>query len=100
MKRRLFVDNIPKNATQSAIEALFSKAGKVEKVILVENKRDGRQEDHCFVQMATLEDAKKAIQLINRSKFENQILTVTHAGPVNQREGFSGVGTTEERKNR
>lgn len=64
------------------------------------NKVSGKPESHCFIQMGSEAEANKAIQQFNKTPFEKSTLTVTHAGPINQRDGFSGVSTTEERKNR
>lgn len=56
---RVFVRNISLKATESDIESLFSKAGKIEEIVLKTN--------FAFIQYATFKSSEEAIRLFNNT---------------------------------
>lgn len=96
MTKKIYVGNISFKATQEDLKTLFSKYGEVESVNLITDPQTGRSKGFGFVEMATDEDANKAIVGLNRSVFMERELSVAEAKPQQPRErrGF------EKRKGR
>ena len=63
MGRRLYVGNLPYSATEDQLTELFGRAGKVDNVRVMRDMATGRARGFAFVEMASDEDAQKAISL-------------------------------------
>lgn len=63
MNTRLFVGNLPFDATRQDLERYFAKAGRVRSARIVIDTESGRSKGYGFVEMETLEAATNAIQL-------------------------------------
>lgn len=85
MAKRLFVGSLPYSATQSQLEELFSKAGKVESVNVITDKFSGQGKGFAFVEMATEEDAQKAIKELNGADLGGRSIVVNEAKPQEDR---------------
>ena len=94
MAKKIYVGNISFKATEDEIRELFSKFGEVESVKVITDPRTGRPKGFGFVEMATEEDAQKAIAGLNGSTFMERTLSVDAAKPQAPRErgGFGGGG--------
>lgn len=92
MEKKLYVGNISFRATEEDVKELFSKAGDVESVKFITDQATGRAKGFGFVEMATEEDAKKAIDSLNGTSFMDRALTVAEAKPQQPRDkrGFGG----------
>lgn len=92
MEKKLYVGNISFQASEDDIRELFSKSGEVESVKLISDQATGRAKGFGFVEMATEEDAKKAIDSLNGTSFMERTITVAEAKPQQPREkrGFGG----------
>jgi cold-inducible RNA-binding protein len=86
MTKKIYVGNIPFKATQEDLKTLFSKYGEVESVNLITDPQTGRSKGFGFVEMATDEDASKAISGLNKSVFMERELSVAEAKPQQPRE--------------
>lgn len=79
MGKKLFVGNLSFNATEEKLKQEFSQSGTVVSVNIIEDKMSGRPRGFGFVEMATDEEAKKAIEQCNGKEFEGRALTVNEA---------------------
>ena len=90
MAKRLFVGSLPYSATSSQLEELFSKAGKVESVNVITDKFSGQGKGFAFVEMATEEDAQKAIKELNGTDLGGRSIVVNEARPQEDRSNRTG----------
>jgi len=81
MAKRLFVGSLSYDATNSQLEELFSQAGKVESVNVITDRYSGRGKGFGFVEMATEEEAKKAIKILNGHDLNGRTIVVNEARP-------------------
>lgn len=87
MSTRLYVGNISFKATEDDMKDLFSQMGEVVSVRLIKDEATGRLRGFGFVEMATKEDAQKAISSLNGTTFMERSLVVNEAKPQERREG-------------
>jgi cold-inducible RNA-binding protein len=87
MNRKLYVGNLPFEATETELQALFATAGTVASVDIVKNRDTGRPRGFAFVEMATDADALSAISSLDDSAYGGRTITVNEASPVEQRSG-------------
>lgn len=95
MEKKLYVGNISFKATEEDIKELFARSGEVESVKIITDAHTGNPKGFGFVEMATVEDAKKAIDELNGTTFMERAITVAEAKPQEPREkrgGFGGGG--------
>ncbi len=85
MAKRLFIGSLPYSATSSQLEELFSKAGKVESVNVITDKFSGQGKGFAFVEMATEEEAQKAIKELNGADLGGRSIVVNEARPQEDR---------------
>jgi cold-inducible RNA-binding protein len=81
MGRRLYVGNLPYQATDEELNVLFSQAGAVESVRVMRDMATGRARGFAFVEMATDEDAQKAVQQFHDYQLQGRALVVNEARP-------------------
>jgi RNA recognition motif-containing protein len=91
MGRRLYVGNLPYTAAEDQLTELFSRAGKVDNVRVMRDMATGRARGFAFVEMATDEDAAKAITDFHEYQMEGRALVVNEARPKPEG-GFGGGG--------
>lgn len=94
MGRRLYVGNLPYKATDDELNDLFSQAGTVESVRVMRDMATGRARGFAFVEMATDEDAQKAINEFHQYQMDGRPLVVNEAKPKPEGggRGFGGGG--------
>jgi cold-inducible RNA-binding protein len=94
MGKKLYVGSISFNATEESLQELFASIGEVESVKIITDQDTGRSKGFGFVEMSSAEDAKKAIEQLNGTKFMERALIVNEARPQQPRErrGFGGGG--------
>lgn len=85
MAKRLFVGSLPYDATNAQLEELFSQAGKVESVNVITDRYTGSGKGFGFVEMATEEEAKKAIKTLNGANLAGRTIVVNEARPQEDR---------------
>ncbi len=81
MGRRLYVGNLPYRATEEDLSALFSRSGVVQTVQVMKDNVTGRARGFAFVEMATDEDAQKAVEQFHQYQMEGRALVVNEARP-------------------
>jgi RNA recognition motif-containing protein len=101
MGRKLYVGNLPYSAGEQELQDLFSQAGSVESVNVMRDMATGRARGFAFVEMATEDDAQKAIEKFNEYSMGGRNLTVNEARPKPQGGGgFGGGGGSRRREPR
>lgn len=86
MSTRLYVGNISFKATEEDIKDLFSQSGEVVSVKLIKDAATGRLRGFGFVEMASKEDAQKAITKLNGNAFMDRNIVVNEAKPQERRD--------------
>lgn len=94
MGKKLYVGSIPFTATEEDLTNLFTTIGEVESVKIITDPGTGRSKGFGFIEMATEEDAKRAIDELNGKSFMERSIVVNEARPQQPREkrGFGGGG--------
>src|SRR5882762_6842352 len=92
MAAKLFVGNLSFQATEEDLRELFQQAGTVETVRIITDQFTGRPRGFGFVEMATKEEATKAVEMLNGRLFRDRNLVVDEARPQPQRGGGGGGG--------
>jgi RNA recognition motif-containing protein len=92
MARKLYVGNLPYDTGEQDLQALFGEAGTVESVNVMRDMATGRARGFAFVEMASDEDAQKAIEKFNDYQLGGRNLTVNEARPKPQGGGGGGFG--------
>ena len=92
MARKLYVGNLPYDTDEQALQTLFAGAGTVETVSVMRDMATGRARGFAFVEMASDEDAQKAITMLNDKDFGGRNLMVNEARPKPQGGGGGGRG--------
>jgi RNA recognition motif-containing protein len=87
MNLKLYVGNIPFGASEEDLRNFFAEAGAVQSVKIVTNAYSGRPRGFGFVEMASQEDATKAISLLNGKTLMDRALIVNEAKPQQKRSG-------------
>ena len=99
MSAKLFVGNLSFQATEEDLRELFAQAGTVETVRIITDQFTGRPRGFGFVEMATKEEAQKAVEMLNGRLFRDRNLVVDEARPQPQR-GAGGGGPRGDRGGR
>jgi RNA recognition motif-containing protein len=86
---KLYVGNLPFNATDDGVRALFSEHGTVEKVSLITDRETGRPRGFGFVEMSNA-DAARAMQALNGADFDGRPLKVNEAQDKERSGGGGG----------
>ncbi len=83
--KKLFVGNLPYSADENQLKELFGQAGTVASVSVITDKYSGRSKGFGFVEMATAEEAQKAMDMFNGYELEGRKLNVNEARPLEER---------------
>lgn len=92
MSVRLFVGNLPYDATEDEIRDHFATAGNVASVFIPVDRETGRKRGFAFVEFDTQEKAQEAIRLFNSQPFKGRALAVNEARARESRPAPSGGG--------
>ena len=98
MGTKLYVGNLPFNTTENELQELFSQAGAVQEVTLMQDRFTGKSRGFAFITMGSEEDAQNAISKLNGHAMEGRQLTVNEARPREARppggggRGYGGGG--------
>ena len=92
MASNVYVGNLTFNTTSADLQALFGEHGEVKKAQVITDRETGRSRGFGFVEMATDEEAQKAIEQLHDHNFGGRNLTVNEAKPMPARSGGGGGG--------
>ncbi len=79
MSSNLYVGNLTFNTTSADLETLFAQHGEVKKAQVINDRDSGRSRGFGFVEMASSEEAKAAIDALNGHNVDGRDLTVNIA---------------------
>ena len=85
MATKLFVGGIPYRTTDEELRQQFSQAGEVTSVYIPMDRMSGRPRGFAFVEMATEEQAQKAIQMFEGADLGGRKMAVSVARPMEER---------------
>ena len=85
MATNLFVGNLPYSMDSDKLGQLFAQAGQVVSAKVISDKYSGRSRGFGFVEMATDEETKKAIEMFNGKDVDGRQLVVNEARPREER---------------
>ena len=83
---KLYVGSLPYTTTDQQLQELFAQHGTVSSAKVISDRYTGRSRGFGFVEMATSEEAKRAIESLNGTKLEQRTLVVNEAKPQEKRE--------------
>ena len=81
MEKRLYVGNLPFDTTEDDLHQLFSAHGQIVSAKLITDMETGRSRGFGFVEMSSEDEAKAAIEKMNKAKVGDRELTVNEARP-------------------
>jgi len=84
MTAKLYVGNLSYSETEEGLREVFSSCGVVESVKIITDRDTGRSKGFGFVEMATDEEAEKAVSEINGKEQGGRTLKVSPARPREQ----------------
>ena len=90
MEKRLYVGNLPFDTSEDQLHELFSAHGQIVTVKLITDQETGRSRGFGFVEMSTEDEAKVAIEKMNKAKVGDRELTVNEARPRPEKSGGRG----------
>lgn len=90
--KKLYIGNVPYQATEGELQNWFEQAGvTVDTVTLIRDRFSGEPRGFGFVEVASDDEAARAIQALNGKDFLGRTLVVNEARPPRER-GFGGGG--------
>lgn len=90
MNKKLYVGNLLYEVGDNELKDLFTQAGAVASASVIKYRDSGRSKGFGFVEMATEDEAKKAIDMLNGQDFQGRKLVVSEARPPQPRRDFGG----------
>lgn len=92
MATKLYVGGVAYATTDDGLREAFAQAGNVVSAKVIIDKMTGRSRGFGFVEMATDEEAQKAIEMWNGKELDGRTLTVNEARPLEERPPRSNGG--------
>ncbi len=94
MAKKLYVGNISYQTTEDDLNTLFSQAGNIESVKIINDQYSGRSKGFGFVEFSTQDEADKAVSMFNGYSLGERKLIVNEARPQAPKRsgGFGGGG--------
>ena len=92
MAKKLYVGGLSYNTNEATLKEFFASAGTVETATIIMDKMTNRSKGFGFVETATEEEAKKAIETLNGKELDGRTLTVNEAKPMEPRAPRTGGG--------
>jgi len=98
METKLYVGNLPYNATEQTLRELFIQAGQVTSVALIKDRDSGQSKGFGFVEMGSQAEMQKAISMFNGYAMNERQLTVNVARPREESGGNYSRGNSNRRR--
>lgn len=88
MNTKLYVGNLPWSATDDQLTEFFERSGIVIKASVILNRETGKSRGFGFVEMATEDEMKNAVEMLNNSIFDGREIIVREAIPEKRATDF------------
>lgn len=85
MAKKLYVGSLSYDTTDESLKNFFSEAGTVETATVIMDRMSGRSKGFGFVEMATDEEAQKAVEMFNGKELDGRTIVVNEARPMEER---------------
>lgn len=85
MGTKLYVGNLPFEATEAELKTLFESAGQVSTINIIRDRATGQGRGFAFVEMSDAESARRAISELDKHQYGGRSLTVNEARPMTPR---------------
>jgi RNA recognition motif-containing protein len=82
MSNKLYVGSLSYDTNDDGLKEFFSQAGAVTSASVIMDKMSGRSKGFGFVEMASEEEAKKAVEMLNGKELDGRTLIVDEARPM------------------
>jgi len=92
MASKLFVGGLSWGTTDDKLRDLFAQAGTVVSATVITDKYTGKSKGFGFVEFASDEEAKAAVDKFNGTEFDGRTITVNEARPLVPRDNQGGGG--------
>jgi RNA recognition motif-containing protein len=92
LNKKLYVGSLPYSVTEEELRDLFNPYGKIESVRIIKDKMTDQSKGFGFVEMATAEEAQRAVEGLNNRELNGRTLVVNNARPEQARESRPGGG--------
>src|SRR5207247_11287509 len=92
MGTKLYVGGLPYSTTEQQLQELFSQQGSVTSAKVITDRYTGQSRGFGFVEMATGEEAQKAISALNGTEMGGRTITGNEARPQERTGGGGGGG--------
>lgn len=89
---KIYVGNLPFSTNEDELTDVFREFGEVTSVALISDRDTGRPRGFGFVEMASDDDARKAISELDGTDLGGRQLKVNEAKPREDRGGGGGRG--------
>lgn len=90
MSTKLFVGGLSWGTTDDKLRDHFAQIGNVVSAMVIIDKYTGKSKGFGFVEFATEEEAKSAIDKLNNTAFDGRTITVNEAKPMVPRSNDGG----------
>ncbi|MDF1859680.1 MAG: RNA-binding protein [Verrucomicrobiales bacterium] len=90
---RLYVGNLSYDTSENELEELFRGIGNVSSAEVVTNSRTQQSKGFAFVEMASIDEAKRAVEVLDDQDFMGRKLIVSGARSEGPREGEEEEGS-------
>lgn len=92
MSTKLYVGSLPYSTTEQQLQEMFAPYGSVQSAKVITDRYTGQSRGFGFVEMASGEEAQKAIAALNGSNVGGRTLVVNEARPQEKRPYGGGGG--------
>jgi RNA recognition motif-containing protein len=86
MNKKLYIGNLSSKVTEDDLRSNFAGAGKVLSVNIIKDRLTGLSKGFGFVEMASEEEAKEAIEKFNGGQLDGNTIVVSEAKPKKDRD--------------
>jgi len=88
----IYVGNLPSTVNENDLRDAFQAFGQVDKTAVIKDKFSGESRGFGFVEMASREEATKAIAMLNGKDLKGRALKVNEAKPKTDSSRSGGFG--------
>ena len=83
-KKKLYVGNLPYTVTSDSLKTSFAEFGDIVDAVVITDRASGRSKGFGFVEFATEDAAKAAVDAMNGKEMEERKLVVNFARPARE----------------